>query len=64
MTERAMDGKARRYARAFLRMVRPALCHSERRDFREAAYRLCRSLIESCQRQAGRERIRIKPSLN
>jgi hypothetical protein len=59
-----MDRLTQRYARAFLKMVRLVLYPAEQRDFYEEAARLCRSLIVECQRQAGRERCRYKPSMN
>jgi hypothetical protein len=45
-------------------MVAPALLRHERKEFYKQALKLCRSLIESCRRQAGREKMRIRPSLN
>jgi hypothetical protein len=64
MTKRAIDRAARYFAKKLLDMVEPVLYPAERRDFHEEAYRLCRSLIEACRRQAGRERSRIRPSMN
>jgi hypothetical protein len=64
MTKHAINGASRAFAEALLKMVAPALFPAERRDFYAKAYRLCRSLIEACQRQAGRERCRFKPSRN
>lgn len=64
MTDHAIDEAARRFTEALLNMVGPALYPAERRDFYEEAYRLCRSLIEACRRQASREKCRLKPSMN
>jgi hypothetical protein len=64
MTKRAIDRASKRFALELLKMVGPALFPAEHRDFYEETYRLCRSLLEACRRQADRERCRFKPSMN
>jgi hypothetical protein len=64
MTKRAIDRAAKRFALELLKMVGPVLFPAERLDFYEETYRLCRSVLEACRRQAGRERCLYKPSMN
>jgi hypothetical protein len=64
MTKRAIHRAAAKAAEMLTNLVTPLLLRDERRLYFQEAYRICRGLIESCQRQAGRERMRLRASMN
>ena len=65
MTKRGIRRAAMKVARLLGAMVKPALLPSEHKEYMLAMLRVIEGLLESCDRQAGRERVRgAKPSMN